>query len=227
MPPVRALARPLAACLLAVAPLQGLAAPFLVQLGDARIALDAPPGFSDTIGMGSPRLLELAESLTPASNRILLFALSDADVRRFTVGDQLEAKRYMIAVTPKGLEYQRITTPAFNAFVLESMKGIGAPPAAATDTRKLLDTAPGRLMLLADLRREPGVVSVLQGVRHPAQGRAADKGQYGLSTTTLILLRGKALNLSVFGSYEDEADLEWIRTVTARWTEELQRLNNR
>ena len=72
-----------------------LAAPFAVQLGDTRLALDAPPGFSDVQATGSPRLLDLAEALTSASNRILLFALEDGDVRRFTVGDSLELRRYV------------------------------------------------------------------------------------------------------------------------------------
>src|ERR1700741_1638638 len=80
-----------------------LAAPFAVQVGEARIGLDAPPGFADTGFTGSPRLQELGESLTSASNRVLLFAVSDADLRRFTLGDPLELRRYMVAVTPRGM----------------------------------------------------------------------------------------------------------------------------
>src|SRR3954469_10643223 len=98
----------LLACLLAAVSVHCAAAPFAVQLGDTRLGLDAPPGFSDTGFTGSPRRQELAESLTSASNKILLFALSDADVRRFGQGDPPEAKRYMIVVTPKGMEHQRI-----------------------------------------------------------------------------------------------------------------------
>jgi len=48
-----------------------------------------------------------------------------------------------------------------------------------------------------------------------------------LSSTTLMLLRGKALSLSVFTQYEDPSDLEWIRVTTGRWIEELKRLNSR
>lgn len=227
MPLVRHLACLLAAWLLSTAALDGVAAPFAVQLGDARIALDAPPGFSDTSNMGSPRLQELAESLTSASNKILLFALTDADVRRFTQGDTIEAKRYVVAVTPRGMEYQRTTSPIFNAFVLDSMRDLGRPPAAGADYRKVLDLAPGKLTLLEELRQSPEVVSVLQGMRVPAVDGRSEKPQYGVTTTTLILLRGKALNLGVYSPYDDAADLEWIRGTTVRWVEMLQRLNNR
>src|SRR3954468_11993509 len=123
--------------LLALASLQCAAAPFGVQVGDARLGLDSPPGFADTGFTGSPRLQELAESLNSAAHKILLFAVSDAAVRRFSQGDTLEAKRYMIAVTPKGMEHQRITPAIFGTFVVDSLRGLGTPPAAGSDYRKL------------------------------------------------------------------------------------------
>src|SRR5437762_6014112 len=102
-----------------------VAAPFAIQLGDTRLGLDAPPGFSDTGFTGSPRLQELAESLTSASNRILLFALTDADLRRFMQGDPLEAKRYMVAVTPRTLERERLTAARFGTYVNDSLRDLG------------------------------------------------------------------------------------------------------
>ena len=218
--------RTLAAALAAIS-LQCAAAPFAVQVGETRIGLDAPPGFADTGFTGSPRLMELAEALTPASNKILLFAISDADLRRFTLGDTLELRRYMIAVTPKGLERERVSPAAFGAFVRDSLAALGSAPAAG-DLQKYLDAQPpGKTSLLAELRREPGVVSVLQGTRAPAQRRSSEAPQYALSTTTLMLLRGKALNLSVYTLYENAADLDWVRATTARWVDDIARLNNR
>ena len=218
--------RTLAAVLAAIS-LQCAAAPFAVQVGETRIGLDAPPGFADTGFTGSPRLQELAESLTSASNRILLFAISDADLRRFTLGDTPEFRRYMIAVTPKGLERERVSPAAFGAFVRDSLAALGSAPAAG-DLQKYLDAQPpGKTSLLAELRREPDVVSVLQGTRAPAQRRSSEAPQYALSTTTLMLLRGKALNLSVYTLYENAADLDWVRATTARWVDDIARLNNR
>jgi hypothetical protein len=204
-----------------------LAAPFAVQLGDARLGLDAPPGFADTGFTGSPRLQELAESLTSASNRILLFAISDADLRHFMLGDTPEFRRYMIAVTPKGLERERVGPAAFGIFVRDSLVALGSSLAAG-DLQKYLDAQPpGKTSLLAELRREPDVVSVLQGTRASGPRRSNETSQYALSTTTLMLVRGKALNLSVYTLYENAADLDWVRVTTARWIDEIARLNNR
>jgi hypothetical protein len=200
-----------------------LAAPFAVQIGEARIGLDAPSGFSDTTATASPRLQELSESLTPASNRILLFALSDADLRRFTLGDQLDLRRYMIVVTPRGMERERVSEGLFKQFIGESMAGLGTPP-AEKDLLKFLDSRPsGATSLLAELRKDPDVVSVLQGARTKAN--FFERSKYMLSSTTLLLLRGKALSLSIYTQYDDPADLEWIRVTTARWVDELKRLN--
>lgn len=202
------------------------AAPFAVQVGEARIGLDAPPGFADTAFTGSPRLQELGESVTSASNRVLLFAISDADLRRFTLGDPLDLRRYMIAVTPRGMERERVTPSVFKRFVDESMQGVGTAPAAG-DIAKYLDSQPsGAVSLLAELRKDPDAVAVLQGVRTKGSS-FFERSKYMLSSTALVLLRGKALSLSVYTQYEAPGDLEWIRVTTARWIEELQRLNTR
>jgi len=205
------------------------AAPFAVQVGEARIALDSPPGFADSSFTGSPRLQELAESQTSPSNRILMFAISDGDLRLFMTGDTPQFRRYMIVVTPKALERERMSAAGFDRLVAEALRDFGPP--AAGDFVKHLDAQPhGRAHLLAGLRKDPEVVSVLQGTRVPLPRRGSfgeDKGQYVLSSLTLMLLRGKALNLSVYTLYDGPADLEWISATTARWIAELQRLNSR
>lgn len=216
------------ASLLAALALNCAAAPFAAQLGPERIVLDAPPGFSDTGFLASPRLQELAESLTPASNRILLFAIPDADLRRFMAGDRLELRRYLIAVTPRGLERARVSEPQFAAFVRDSLRELGQAAGTADIIRFLERQPPGQPNLLGELRREPGLVSVLQGTRLPPQGGFGGwlaKQQYLIASTTLLLVRGKALQLSAYTEFDGPADMEWLRFITQRWADELQRLN--
>lgn len=230
MTPVRIPACLLAA-LLSVLTLPGAAAPFTVRLGLERLVLDTPPGFTDTTELASPRLQDLSETLTAASNRILIFALSDADVRNFTLGEQLDAARYMIAVTPKGLERQHVPPSQFAALVADSLAELGKPEQPA-DIVKFLESQPiGKLNLIAELRREATVVSVLQATRlpplPPATLWADRKPQYQYSTTTLLLLRGKALRLGVYTLFRGQADVDWLVAITQRWVDELQRLNSR
>jgi hypothetical protein len=131
-------------------------------------------------------------------------------------------------VTPKGMERDRVNPNAFSFFVGDSLRELGDPAPAGKGLNEYLDAQPpGKASLVAELRRDSDVVSVLLGTRLPSQGRSQDKTQYLLSTTTLMLLRGKALNLSVYAGFDSPADLDWIRSITVRWIDELQRLNTR
>lgn len=207
-----------------------VAAPFAVQVGEARIGLDAPPGFADTTFTGSPRLQELGEALTEASNRILLFAIADADMRRFTLGDPLELRRYMLVFTPRAGERHTMTESAFRQITEQSLRALewkGSQPPATADYPKYLDSQPaGATRPLAELRRDVDSVSWLEGTL-VKKGGFFERPQYLLSTATAMLLRGKTIYVSVYTRYDDPADLEWIRVTTTRWIDELKRLNSR
>jgi len=221
------------AAILATLPPGAAAAPFAVRLGIEKIVLDAPPGFSDTSELASPRLQELGSSLVSASNRILLFALTDADLRRFQNGDPLDVKqRYLLAATPRALERERVTTEHFAGMIAISQRELGTPP--QEDLLKYLARQPeGKSSLLAELKRDATVYSVLQGSRliSPPAGFLSGifskekPPQYVLSTTTLLLVRGKALQLIAFTSFDAPEDMGWLKSITERWISELLRLN--
>jgi len=204
-----------------------LAAPFAVQLGDVRVGLDAPPGFTDSTFTGSPRLQELAEALTSPSNRILLFAISDGDLRKFSVGDPPEFRRYMIAVMPRELERERVSLQRFADLADAAQRELGERVPAGKTFSEYFDKQPvGKSSVLGELRRDPEVLSLLLGARAQPQQRT-QKPQYALSTNSLLLVRGRALGLSVYSAYDSPADADWIRAITARWIDDLQRLNAR
>ena len=224
-------ARPWLAALGLLAALPAAAAPFAVRLGGERLVLDAPAGFTDTTDLASPRLQELGESLTSASNRILLFALTDGDLRRFRNGDTMEGKqRLLLAATPRSLERERVTAEQFAALVATEARELGK--LLQGDVLKHLEKQPpGKSSLLAELKKDERIFSVLMGTRlvqAPAGFLQAEKPpQYVLTTTTLLLVRGKTLHLTGFTSFDGPEDADWLKSITRRWTEELLRLNAR
>jgi len=124
----------------------------------------------------------------------------------------------------------RVDSARFAAIVGDSMRDIG-PAAGGDDYIKHLDTLPeGTQSLLAELRRDAEAVSVLQGARLLVRATKfweSDKWRYIVSTHTMFLLRGKVLQLVIYSSYEGKQDLDWIRSTTQRWLEDLVRLNRR
>jgi len=217
----------LPAFLLAAFSATALAAPFAVQVGETKLALDTPSGFADVQATGSPRLLELGEQLTSATNKILLFALEDADVRRFTVGDSPELRRYAIIVTPRDLQTARVTMAGFRNLVSDAMRDLGLPPDPKLALRAYLDAEPRRPKLISELRKEQDVVSIMQGARLPDPPRSKSEPRYLLNSMTFMLVRGKALNLALYTLQNGPEDEEWLRAATLRWIEELQQLNLR
>lgn len=223
MPAMRILA-----ALLAAVSLHAVAAPFAASIGGDRVVLDAVPGMTDALPLGSPRVQELAESLTSASNRILLFAMTDADIRRFGTGERLDLRRYMLLVTPGHLERGRVAPEQFKLLIDDARRDVG-DPANPADFAKYLEERPeGRPSPLLRLKEGDGIFSVLLGTRVPNSGGGWwAKPQLILSTSTFLLLRGKAVSLSVYTNYDTPQDAEWIRFVTERWIDTLQKLNAR
>ena len=206
------------------------AAPFGVQVGPDRLVLDTPAGFADTAAFGSPRLTELAETLADASNRVLVFALTDADVRRFGTGDQLELRRYLLAVTPKVRERERMSLDQFGRLVDEIERNIDPGFTSPENYRIYLRGRPaGQTHLLQKLRREPQLISLLHGTMlpqpPPSIWRDEPPAVFKLTSTTLALIGGRAVYVSAFSAYDSPADVIWIRSISETWTDELRRLN--
>jgi hypothetical protein len=217
--------------LLAALSLDCAADPFAVRLGIEKIALDTPPGFTDTTNLASPRLQDVAENITSPSNRVLLFGLTDADMRRFQLGDKIEVRRFVIVATPRALEQLRVTPERFATFTTDALAALGKP-AQFKDLVKYLESQPiGRSSLLAELRKDPEVVSFLQATRlAPLPGQKFfenDTPQYLVFTTTLLRVRDKILQMSLYSLAENTGDIEWMSSATKLWADELRRLNPR
>ena len=205
--------------------------PFAVRVGEDRIVLDVPGGFSDTMNLGSPRLLDFAASVNAPSNRLLLFGLTDADMRRFTLGDKIEVNRFVLVATPRALEQQRMSPQQFADYAKDSVDALGQPVKPAKLAEYLESQPIGKRILLAELRRDPAAVSVVQAVRLPSipgyRFYESDKPQYLVYTSTLLHVRGKVLQVSLFSLTETATDVEWLGGATRLWADELQRLNAR
>jgi len=224
--------RILAALLLSLAVALDCAAdPFAVRVGQDKIVLDVPGGFTDTMNLGSPRLQDFAASVSVPSNRTLLFGLTDADMRRFTLGDKIEVNRFVLVATPRALEQQHLSSQQFADYAKDSVDALGKPVKAAKLAEYLESQPIGKRSLLAELRRDPAAVSVVQAVRlQPVPGYRfyeRDKPQYLVYTSTLLHVRGKVLQMSLFSLTETATDVEWLSGASKLWADELLKLNAR
>ena len=74
-------------------------------------------------------------------------------------------------------------------------------------------------------------MSVLQATRLPDRCPATHVlgiGHAAVSSASprrCSCVRGKALQLAVYTLYDGPADIDWLKTITQRWQDELLRLN--
>jgi len=145
--------------------------------------------------------------------------------RRFSAGDAPELRRYLLVATPRAMERESVGLSQFRAFAADAVRTMGNP-VEPPDLRGYLDGIPvGRTVLLRELQHTPVIVQLLAASRLPP--RTESEPEYLLYTHTLMLLRGKALQVSVYTRFATAADRDWLLGLTQRWTGEIQRLNGR
>ena len=139
----------------------------------------------------------------------------------------MEPQALMIVSTPKELRARERERRRVRPAVGRAAARLAAAPRRPTPTTRASSTTSRRARpaLLAELARQSGLTSRAAGHAAAVPQEPREAATYLLSTTTLLLVRGKALNLAVYAAYESPADVEWVRTVTARWIEDLKRLN--
>jgi hypothetical protein len=138
----------------------------------------------------------------------------------------MELRRYMAAFTARSMERERMSPADFKTFSASLLRELGQLPKPESYQSYLDERPVGAVSPLAELRSDADAVAVLQGTRQKAGGLFT-RAKYLLSSTSMVLLRGKQVTLSIVTQYESPADIEWIRITTARWIDELKRLNSR
>jgi hypothetical protein len=205
--------------------------PYAVRIGHDKVVLDVPGGFTDSLNLGSPRLQDFAASVSVPSNRILAFGLTDADMRRFQLGDKIEVNRFVLVATPRSLEQQHLNSQQFADYAKDLVDALGKPVKASNLAQYLESQPIGKRSLLAELRRDPAAVTVVQAVRlEPVPGYRfyeRDKPQYLVYSSTLLHVRGKVLQVSLFSLSETATDVEWLSGASKLWADELLKLNAR
>ena len=84
-----------------------------VDIGGAKVALPAPEGFIEVSSLHPPSR-ELAETLTPPSNRLLAVYMSQSDLDAVNTGESATWARYMVVQTDRQSESFTIAKSDFD-----------------------------------------------------------------------------------------------------------------
>lgn len=212
----------------------------VVQVGGKTIDIPAPAGFHE-ISELSPETMRLVEKAVPPDNRLLAAFVSEGDLERIMKGEVPEYRRYMMVQVFRKFEQMTISGSQFAQFADKARREQGTlSEESKAKTQRLVNQAGREILegydLAADIRiGEPVSLGVFVDKSDTIAYATLTKYQVATeeskqdvvlaSAGCFVNVKSKILYLYIFGRYDDSKDLEWVRTTSGQWADQILRAN--
>lgn len=209
-----------------------------VSIGGDRFELNSPDGFHEISGL-SPDLRSIMETVTPPINRLLGVFVSERDLGRILNNDDLEFDRYMLLQTNRQLENRKISENDFkqiasiirdqqNTLLEDYREKIDSLASEASrDLSENLDLSIdlkiGQQYPLGVFHDTPGVISLAHIGKYRMQIQGQGQEYVMVFSTTLMVVNQRLLYLYVYSEFEDQSDIDWVRSTTIAWIDSIDR----
>lgn len=203
------------------------------NVGAARLMLPVPAGHVEAT-LVAPGLRQVAERFLPASNRLLAYFVSEAEIRTLSAEPESGLNRYFMVQTLRSLEgrdlsaddfaegrrfiraeYTRLLPRAVASIqphvdsVVRDLRETQAPDLGAVRIGEL-----SGLELFLDDEHAVGLLALTK-VSVQAKGRTVDKPMVVASVTARVGRR--LVYFYAYSAYRDGDDLEWARRQSREW----------
>lgn len=211
-----------------------------IDVGGTQIYVPAPNSFHE-VSQLSPETRKLAETMTPPDNRLLAVFVSEADLGRIMKGESPQLYRYMYLQVFRELEKSGLTAAEFQQLgnqvkqqqetLLEKVRSrvgslVDSASAKLSKERNIpLKIQFGEQAPLGVFLNNSDAIGFasLARVRVSANGKQVD--DVIASGVSFIRVKGKLLFAYVYGKYDDQQDVEWVRTTSINWLAHLSSSN--
>ena len=203
-----------------------------VEVGGSKIQLPAPKGFTEVSTLHPPSR-QLAETLTPPSNRLLTIYMEQADIDAVNNGQSASWSRYMMVQTDRQSEGFTISAPDFaqvrevltsqQGMLLENVKSqvngyfesieTGGDPKSKIQVGNLLP-----LGVFTDENRRHASESL---AKYSLTDQTRDEGYLVSGATNVLHVGNRIVFAYVYATYESEDDRQWVRQVSGQWSAEI------
>jgi hypothetical protein len=212
-----------------------------LQVGGVTIDAPALAGFNE-ISQISPDVVALAQTMIPATNRLLGVYLSDRDYEKLVNGESPDFDRYMFIQVHRELENKNISRADFREIstqlkaqqdtILDDVR---------EDVGKIFDSASNQIskdydvsldMQLGDQKSlgvfldQPNAVAFTSLVKYQGslEGESFDYVMAG--STMLMKVKRRLLYVYLYSQYETQADVDWVESRTSELANLLLMANN-
>ena len=198
-----------------------------VEVAGRSLEIPTPAGFVDGAVLPA-EARELADSLTPATTRLLAFFVSVDDAERAKRGEELRWDRYMLAQVDRSSEPHDISPETFfqiRALYTEQQKSLIANSPVDSDTLLLMLAQDAHEGLRIGESAPFGVFSEDEAhisfsalTRHASTKRQPPSTYLVASGTNVVHTANKVLFTYVYTRFESEVDLAWSERTSRDWT---------
>jgi hypothetical protein len=201
-----------------------------LQVGGVTIEAPSLPGFNE-ITKVSPDVVALAQTMIPATNRLLGVYLSDWDYEKLVNGEAPDFDRYMFIQVHRELENKNISRSDFGEIstqlkaqqdtILDDVReDVGkifdsASDQISKDYDVSLDMQLGDQKSLGVFLDQPNAVAFTSLVKYQGslEGESFDYVMAG--STMLMKVKRRLLYVYVYSQYETQADVDWVESRTS------------
>jgi len=203
-----------------------------ITVSDTTINIPSPPQFAEISSL-NPETFQMFQDLCPPSNRLLAVFVSESDAGRLMRGEPGIFEKYMMVQSSKEYEtlswakhqfkeLRRSMRDQYDSFfqenrdlINEMLESSGDVLSKSFDTEVVLKMG-GLVPLGIDSETTSSItMSLLAKYNVAAAGESSESVVAG--TTSIALVGGKVLYLYVYKTYQNDADLAWVRKTAQDW----------
>ena len=193
-----------------------------IEVGGVKIDVQAPIGFHEISSL-SPETRNLAETMTPPSNRLLAIFVSEDDLGRIMKGEAPEFGRYMLLQVFRELENTNISNGQFRQLVaqIKEQQNTLSKEYELSQKMKIGEQVP-----LGVFFEQSNAIGFASMVKYQAEAEGEKLDYVVAGGTSFIRVKQKVLYAYVYGTYENQDDLNWVRSKSREWVDSLLTFNN-
>lgn len=194
-----------------------------IEVGGVKIDVQAPIGFHEISSL-SPETRNLAETMTPPSNRLLAIFVSEDDLGRIMKGEAPEFGRYMLLQVFRELENTNISNGQFRQLVaqIKEQQNTLLPKEYELSQKMKI----GEQVPLGVFFEQSNAIGFTSLVKYQAEAEGEKLDYVVAGGTSFIRVKQKVLYAYVYGTYENQDDLNWVRSKSREWVNSLLTFNN-
>ena len=207
-----------------------------VDVGGVRISVKAPNGYREII-LVSPETRKILETFTPPSNRLLAGFVSEEDFDSIMKDEEPDFNRYILLQSNRNLENRDFSKAQFQILtnqlkeqqntILQKEKSKvnklldDASKSLSDDFDTSVNIKMGEQITLGLFNDSSNSIGLITLARYAGEV-GGDKFDYIMAGgVSFVLARGKLLYIYAFSRYENQNDIDWVKSKSRELTDTL------